>query len=378
MKVVSKLGSGGFGSVYRCTDSSGNSIAVKILKNDSYGIRDPIELSIMATYEHPYISNSYDIQYIDNMIWIFQEEAICNIQGYTRVYDIGDFLLMKWTKQLCSALCCLHREDIIHGDIKPQNILVFRNGDIKLCDFSLSIYKLSENDTYTNTMGTMIYTANEILLQQNWSTPVDIWSLGCTLYEISCGKALIMARDGVKMKKREAHSMVLKSITMIDSTASKYLRGKKCNVNSVFHEDFIARGSNFVNLIMMCLRKSSRHRPDIEDIIQHRYVFDDDSIEYSIDTSSSYELDDDMKTVISKICKKYIKNSRLIDSISKMYSRCKDLIMKNEYKIYGCLWICHKLITQTHVDNFPLQLYEIRDIERRIVEHLEYKLHIMD
>ena len=85
-----------------------------------------------------------------------------------------------------------------------------------------------------------------------------------------------------------------------------------------------------------------------------------------------------IKNLIIRMCGNYTRNSKLIDAISQMYSRCENLDMKIDHKIYGCLWICHKLVTQRHVEKFPLQLYEIRDIEIRIAEYLEYKLHILE
>ena len=93
MRVTSKLGSGSFGDVYKCIDENDNEVAVKIIKADKYCIRDIIELSIMATYDHPHIVNSYDIIYRNSKIFIFQEMGLCNIYTYVRIYPLSCSLL---------------------------------------------------------------------------------------------------------------------------------------------------------------------------------------------------------------------------------------------------------------------------------------------
>lgn len=377
MRVTSKLGSGSFGDVYKCIDENDNEVAVKIIKADKYGIRDIIELSIMATYDHPHIVNSYDIIYRNSKIFIFQEMGLGNIYTYVRIYPLSCSLLKRWTKQLTSALCCLHREDIIHGDIKPHNILVFRDGNIKLCDFSLSIYKLEENDSYTHNMGTPVYTPYEIINGLTWGTSIDIWSLGCTLYEMSCGKILIEVKE--KSRNESVVKTILsKRIMDIDSLTSRILSNTRCDPGSILSEDFLIREDGFIDIVIRCLRRLPRHRITIEDINEHDYVYNGTTTTYSIDTSSSSDIDSRMRDRIIEVCEKYTSNPKMLNIIIKLYSRCEALEMKTIYKIYGCLWIAHKLVSHKRIEKFPLQMYEIKNIEKAISEYLKFRLHISD
>lgn len=96
--------------------------------------------------------------------------------------------------QMAKALKYLHTGFIIHRDLKPSNVLVNSNCTIKLCDFGLvrSISSKSEcNPILTEGVATRWYRAPEVLLgSKSYSTPADIWSFGCIIFEILAQKPL--------------------------------------------------------------------------------------------------------------------------------------------------------------------------------------------
>jgi len=99
---------------------------------------------------------------------------------------IPEKLIMEWLCQLCFALKYIHCKNIIHRDIKPNNILCMKNGIIKLSDFGIS--KALECNKYaTSNVGTPYYLAPEIVSNKPYDFKVDIWMLGCTIYEL-CAK----------------------------------------------------------------------------------------------------------------------------------------------------------------------------------------------
>jgi NIMA (never in mitosis gene a)-related kinase len=88
--------------------------------------------------------------------------------------------------QICEGLNYLHNRDIIHRDIKSQNIFLTKNNIIRIGDFGLAkkLKKKNNRKSYMTKVGTDCYMAPEILQGENYGKPADIWSLGCVLHEL--------------------------------------------------------------------------------------------------------------------------------------------------------------------------------------------------
>lgn len=102
--------------------------------------------------------------------------------------------------QIAKALKYMHTGKVIHRDLKPSNVLVNSNCSIKLCDFGLVRCLRSEKDQAVMTEGvaTRWYRAPEILFgSRNYSTPADIWSFGCILYELLAQKPIFPGNSTV-------------------------------------------------------------------------------------------------------------------------------------------------------------------------------------
>lgn len=173
------LGSGTYGRVYSCTYKK-RKVAVKeislICKGDPFPCLQ--EAVFSSSIHHPYLTEAECYVEGDKM-YLVQDIADKDASSIAGTIDISD--MRRYTHQLLQAVHCLHSHNILHGDIKPSNVLVY--GDfLRLCDYSLSRLLPTEwNDC--------LYTANyrppEVWLGKKVTLAADIWALGCTLAEMA-------------------------------------------------------------------------------------------------------------------------------------------------------------------------------------------------
>ncbi|KAG5621352.1 hypothetical protein H5410_006570 [Solanum commersonii] len=122
---------------------------------------------------------------------------------------LPEFQVQKYTKNVVLGLSLIHKKGIIHCDIKPQNILLTTDGDddgmaevAKIADFGLSITLEKNWKEKMGHRGTKRYMAPEALIKKEYCPGVDIWSLGCTVYEMITGKPLWESSDSDLMLNR--------------------------------------------------------------------------------------------------------------------------------------------------------------------------------
>jgi serine/threonine protein kinase/tetratricopeptide (TPR) repeat protein len=183
-KIESLLGQGGMGQVFRALDTRlGRHVAIKI-SHQKFTDRFNREARAIASLNHPNICTLYDVG-PDYLVMELVEGETLAARLKKGKLDIEDTL--RFGAQIAGALAGAHAQAIVHRDLKPANIILTKSG-VKVLDFGLA--KSSKDDTLTVSnavMGTPAYMAPEQKEGKPADARSDIFSLGCTLYEMAAG-----------------------------------------------------------------------------------------------------------------------------------------------------------------------------------------------
>lgn len=196
-EILGEIGQGGFGTVLKARQKSlGRIVAIKSLSTqrtlqEKEIVRFRREAEAMALISHDNIVSVYDYAYYGNNYYIVMEyiDGIAFDQALTQGIPLQVALLIM--EKVISGLRVAHAEKIIHHDIKPSNILLGKQGQVKLADFGLATFQpdVSKYSSTTAILGTFCYMAPEAMVNpREVDARVDIFSLGCILYRILSGK----------------------------------------------------------------------------------------------------------------------------------------------------------------------------------------------
>lgn len=228
-RIEKIIGMGGMAVVFRAEDLlMRRTVAVKILKDDI--ARDEVsvkrfinESKAVSMLSHPNIVTIYDVSVHSDAKYIVMEyiEGITLKNYMTKKGKLEIREIIMYTEQVLRALEHAHQKGIVHRDIKPQNIMLLKNGIIKIMDFGIA--KLPNAETVTvkdSAIGTVYYISPEQASGKPIDARSDIYSLGVMMYEMATGKlpftadspvsvALKQINDTAKPVKEEMPSLPL-------------------------------------------------------------------------------------------------------------------------------------------------------------------------
>ncbi|MGL5260349.1 MAG: Stk1 family PASTA domain-containing Ser/Thr kinase [Lachnospiraceae bacterium] len=194
-EILEKIGTGGMSDVYKAKCHKLNRmVAVKVLKqefseNENFVSKFKVEAQAAAGLMHPNITNVYDVGNENGIYFIVMElvEGITLKKYIEKKARISVKEAVSIAIQISMGIEAAHNNHIIHRDIKPQNIIISKDGKVKVADFGIA--KAATSDTITsNVMGSVHYTSPEQARGGFSDEKSDIYSLGITLFEMLTGR----------------------------------------------------------------------------------------------------------------------------------------------------------------------------------------------
>ena len=218
-RITARIGAGGMGEVYRATDTKlGRDVALKILpaemaSNPGRLERFRREAKALAALDHPGIVGVYSVEEADGVHFLTMQ--LVEGQPLDRLIAAGALpveQILEISTALAEALAAAHEKGIVHRDLKPGNVMVAKDGRVKILDFGLAKITArekampSDSDLSTamktrdgTVMGTVAYMSPEQLQGQTVDHRTDIFSLGVVLYELTTGQRPFQGSSSVEL-----------------------------------------------------------------------------------------------------------------------------------------------------------------------------------
>ncbi|XP_073401628.1 mitogen-activated protein kinase kinase kinase 19 [Dendrobates tinctorius] len=258
------LGRGAYGTVYRGLTSQGELIAAKqvtlhgsdpaVAEKEYKKLQEEVDL--LKTLKHINIVGYLGTSFDDTVVTIFMEYVPGgSISSILRHFGpLQEVVIRRYTSHILQGIAYLHKNRVVHRDIKGNNVMLMPNGVIKLIDFGCAkrLNGLSINGTHGELLqsmhGTPYWMAPEVISESGHGEKSDIWSIGCTVFEMATGKPPL------------AH---------MERMAAMFYIGVEKGLMPTLPDHFSRRAREFVNL---CLTRDQEKRPSAEQLRRHSFV----------------------------------------------------------------------------------------------------------
>ncbi|KAJ1800953.1 cyclin-dependent kinase 5 [Coemansia sp. RSA 2399] len=193
---IEKLGEGTYGIVYKAQNRETNEVvALKRIRLDNEEEGVPCtairEISLLKELKHPNIVGLFDVLHTEKKLTLVFEFMDSDLKKFVDAYggDLDPLTVKHLLYQLLCGIAYCHRNRVLHRDLKPQNLLINKRGDLKLGDFGLARAFGIPVRSYSHEVVTLWYRAPDVLMgSRQYDTSIDIWSIGCIFAEMATGR----------------------------------------------------------------------------------------------------------------------------------------------------------------------------------------------
>jgi len=182
---------------YKNIRETGEVVALKRIRLDSEDEGVPCtairEISLLKELKHPNIVRLHDVIHTEKKLTLVFEYLDQDLKKFIDECGglIGPANIKSFLYQLLKGVAFCHERRVLHRDLKPQNLLINKKGELKLADFGLARAFGIPVRSYSHEVVTLWYRAPDVLMgSRKYSTPIDIWSAGCIFAEMATGRPL--------------------------------------------------------------------------------------------------------------------------------------------------------------------------------------------
>lgn len=320
-EILERIGSGGMADVYKGKDHKLNRfVAVKVLKSDYRSDEVFIqkflsEAQAAAGLMHPNVVNVYDVGQDRGLYYMVMElvEGISLKDYIEKKGQLSTKETISISIQMVTGIQAAHNQHIIHRDIKPQNIIISKDGKVKVTDFGIARATTSTNTISTNVMGSVHYTSPEQARGGIVDEKSDIYSAGITMYEMITGHvpfdgdstvavAIKHLREEIKSPSEEVPDIPysLECIIMKCTQKNTTMRYQNCQelINDL-KRSLVDPNGNFVNIpgyvggdATVVMSEDELRRVQDQSYDQDDYDDDDYGDDYDNDYDDDYDQSD--------------------------------------------------------------------------------------
>ncbi|KAK9457453.1 kinase-like domain-containing protein [Dipodascopsis uninucleata] len=336
--VTKELGQGAYGLVCaaKYTDSAQPvGVAIKkvtnIFSKKILAKRALRELKLLMHFRgHKNITCLYDMDIVDinnfNEIYLYEELMECDMHQIIRSQQpLTDSHYQSFIYQILCGLKYIHSANVLHRDLKPGNLLVNADCELKICDFGLargfSVDPAENAGFLTEYVATRWYRAPEIMLSfQSYSTAIDVWSVGCILAELLGGKPFFKGNDYVDQLYKILHYLGTpkeETLRRISSNrAQEYVRSMPYMPKVPFSKLFPNANPEALDLLEKMLAFDPAERITVQEALEHPYlkVWHDPADEPECPTTFdfSFEAVDDIPSMKEMIKREVLEFRKLV------------------------------------------------------------------
>lgn len=281
---IGKIGEGSYGVVFKCRNKDTQQLVAikKFVESEDDPLIKKIamrEIRMLKQLKHPNLVRLIEVfrrKKRLHLVFDYVDHTLLNeLDRHPRGLPEG--MVKRIIYQTLLAVNFCHQYNTIHRDVKPENILITRQGQVKLCDFGFARILTGPGDEYTDYVATRWYRAPELLVgDTQYGPPVDVWAIGCVFAELLTGVALWPGRsdvDQLYLIRKTLGDLIPRHMQIFSNNA--FFKGMSIpepDRLEPLEEKFPSAAPQAMSFMQGCVKMDPAERLTCHQLLQHPYM----------------------------------------------------------------------------------------------------------